>query len=349
MQPDFLTSLGPLGLTLRLSRLTEQLSQGGRLLYAQQGVPLQPHWYVILMLLRSQDKALGITEIATHLELSHPSIIAIARRMTEANLLESTPDPGDKRRRLLRLSAEAVERLPGFDRLWDAFAAELTALLDRSGEDLLRSVGELERQLKDKGLAERVQRRLSDGASPLRRRGPRETKIRIRRIVSEDRPVVLRIARELVRAGDTYAFDANISDAALWRYWTAAKPGQGFVAERGDEAVGVFVIRPNHAGVASHVANASYAVRGDVRGLGIGRTMALQSLELATELGFRALQFNLVVSTNLPAIRLWLSLGFRIIGTVPDGFRLPSGDYVAHHIMYRKLGADSGSLLGEPR
>ena len=99
----------------------------------------------------------------------------------------------------------------------------------------------------------------------------------------------------------------------------------------------MFVLRPNIPGPGSHVANASYAVRADVRGIGLGRQMGEASLELARELGYSAMQFNTVVSTNTGAIRLWRSLGFRSVGTIPDGFRLPGGETVAHYVMYRTL------------
>ena len=99
----------------------------------------------------------------------------------------------------------------------------------------------------------------------------------------------------------------------------------------------MFVIRPNQPGPGSHVANASFAVRAGVRGLGLGRRMGEASLVLAAELGYSAMQFNIVVSTNVRALRLWRSLGFRVVGTVPDGFRLPDGTTVPHHVMYRAL------------
>ena len=75
----------------------------------------------------------------------------------------------------------------------------------------------------------------------------------------------------------------------------------------------------------------------DRRGLGLGRAMGEASLERARALGYAAMQFNIVVSTNHAAVRLWRSLGFRVLGTVPGGFRLPSGERVDHHIMFREL------------
>jgi GNAT superfamily N-acetyltransferase len=164
-----------------------------------------------------------------------------------------------------------------------------------------------------------------------------EADVVIRPAGEQHRETDLHIARELVRAADTYAFDPHIDDEELRRYWCPTKGGDGFVAEYEGQFVGTFVIRPNHPGPASHVANASYAVRADSRGIGLGCRMGEASLLLAAEAGYAAMQFNIVVSTNVDALRLWRSLGFRIVGTVPDGFRLPDGSTVSFHILYRSL------------
>ena len=148
------------------------------------------------------------------------------------------------------------------------------------------------------------------------------------------------MARQLVDAADTYAFDPAVSDESLWEYWApniTGVNGDGFVAELDGAVVAMFVIRPNHPGPASHVANASYAVDSSARGKGLGRAIGAESLQLAVQLGYSAMQFNIVISTNQSAVHLWQSLGFDIVGTIPAGFRLPNGTLVDHHIMYRSL------------
>ena len=161
--------------------------------------------------------------------------------------------------------------------------------------------------------------------------------ISVRPVAANDRHRVVAIARELVRAADTYAFDPEVGDDELWAYFAPSRRGDGFVADVDDEVVGTFVIRPNQPGPGSHVANASFAVASDARGMGIGRRMGEAALELAADLGYLAMQFNIVVATNEPAVLLSRSLGFDIIGTVPDGFRLPDGRLVDHHVMHRSL------------
>ena len=145
------------------------------------------------------------------------------------------------------------------------------------------------------------------------------------------------MARELVNAADTYALDPNMTDDDHWRFWAPKAPARGFVAESGSRVVGMFVIRPNQQGPGSHVANGAYAVSENARGRGVGRAMAEFSLDAARSMGFHAMQFNIVVSTNVAAIRLWESIGFQIIGTVNDGFRSPEGEFVDFHIMHRML------------
>jgi GNAT superfamily N-acetyltransferase len=152
------------------------------------------------------------------------------------------------------------------------------------------------------------------------------------------RDAVLEIARDLVTSADTYAFEPDVTDDALWAYWAPVKRGQGVVALDGDDrVVGMFVLKPNQPGPGSHIANGSYAVRGDCRGRGLGKFMGRASLDWARRLGFSAMQFNIVLANNTAAVRAWRSLDFEIMGTIPNGFRLPDGSFVDFHIMFRSL------------
>ena len=148
---------------------------------------------------------------------------------------------------------------------------------------------------------------------------------------------MLAIARSIAEAGDTYAFDPDISDPALLSYWQPEAPWQAFAACEGGQLLGMFRLGPNQPGPGSHIANASFAVSAAARGKGLGRWMAEQSLDKAREAGFSAMQFNYVVASNEPAVALWRSLGFETIGTTPSGFQLPSGDFVDVLIMHRSL------------
>ena len=160
--------------------------------------------------------------------------------------------------------------------------------------------------------------------------------IRVRRAVADDWPAIWRIFSAVVAAGDTYTYAPDTSETEARRLWL----GDGFitsVAERDGRIVGTYVVKPNQPGLGAHVANAGYMVRPDAFGGGIGAALCEHSLAEARAAGFRAMQFNAVVSTNTRAVALWERFGFRIIGTVPDGFRHARLGYVDLFIMYREL------------
>ncbi len=336
---DHLASLGTVGFSYRTRRLADRLADSGRRLYEALGVRLEPNWHALLLYL-DRHGDVSVTEAAAALKVSHPSIIEMARRMEAKGLIATSPDPGDGRRRVLALSGEGRRALPGFKRLWSVIADELDDIIEATaGSDALGALATIEAQLDDQELDGRVRHRLEvHDRDDLRRRTPARVAA-MRPAAEDDREAVLHIARELVRSADTYAYAPDIEDDELWRYWCPPGAGRdaGFVAELDGQVVGIFVIRTNVPGPGAHVANASYAVRADVRSIGLGRQMGKVSLSLAAELGYKAMQFNTVVSTNANAVHLWRSLGFRIVGTIPDGFRLPDGSYVSHHVMYRAL------------
>ncbi|ACY13829.1 GNAT family N-acetyltransferase [Haliangium ochraceum] len=332
---DFLGSLGALALTLRMRRLADRLSEQGRRVYDELDIALEPGWYACLLLLRERG-TLSVSDAARLLGVRHPSLVKTSKALEAAGLVASVADPGDARRRLLALTPEAERRFPAFQRVWEAFADALSELSEASGGALGEQLGRVEALLDERGLDERVRAHLQPPPTRSRRRR-RAAAPEIRAARASDRKAVLAIARELVRSGDTYAYDPAIADGELWNYWRPSARGRGFVASVRDEIVGMFVIRPNHPGPGSHVANASYAVRADKRGLGLGRAMGEASLLRAKALGYASMQFNIVVSSNRAAVALWRSLGFCIIGTVPGGFRLPDGRRVPHHIMFRDL------------
>lgn len=148
-----------------------------------------------------------------------------------------------------------------------------------------------------------------------------------------DRPGLESIAAEIVRDGTVFPFE---DVAGVLAYWHA--PGtHGVVALDGDELAGAYVLKPNHPGRGAHVCNAGYMVAERQRGRGLGRLLGEHSLGRARELGFLAMQFNQVVSTNSVALGLWEALGFRTIGEVPASFRHPTLGLVGARVMYREL------------
>ena len=163
--------------------------------------------------------------------------------------------------------------------------------------------------------------------------------MKIRSATDADRDAIWNIFHEVAAAGDTYALDPNISREDALAYWFA--PGtQTYVAEQPAIGIaGTYILRPNQSGGGSHVANAGFMVSAKARGHGLGRAMAEHCLSEARRLGFRAMQFNYVISTNASAIRLWQDLGFEIVGTLPKAFHHPEKGYVDVYVMYRSLRA----------
>ena len=137
-------------------------------------------------------------------------------------------------------------------------------------------------------------------------------------------------------AGETYAFDPEITREEALTYWLA-EGNYAWVVESGGEIAGTYLLRANQAGGGSHVANAAFVVAASAQGRGIGRAMAEHCLDEARRLGFRAMQFNFVISTNTSAIHLWKTLGFETVGTLPRAFRHPRAGYIDVYVMSRSL------------
>ncbi|MEU6657488.1 GNAT family N-acetyltransferase [Streptomyces sp. NPDC046821] len=141
--------------------------------------------------------------------------------------------------------------------------------------------------------------------------------------------------RQIVEAGETYGWDPQTPEPQARTLWMG--PGRRvYVAELDGVVVGSAYVKPNYGGPAASIANAGFMVDPAHAGRGIGRALAEYVLERAKADGYRAMVFNAVVETN-PAVRLWTSLGFTILGTVPDAFDHPRHGRVGLHIMYRSL------------
>jgi GNAT superfamily N-acetyltransferase len=151
-----------------------------------------------------------------------------------------------------------------------------------------------------------------------------------------DRDAIWSIFREVIAAGDTYPLDPNISREEALAYWFQ-RSAHVFVTEQDGQIVGSYTLHPNQSGGGAHVANAAFIVAQSLRGQGIGRAMGEHCLNEARRLGFRGMQFNFVVSTNEPAVKLWKNLGMKIVATLPGAFRHPTRGFVDVYVMFRQL------------
>ncbi len=165
----------------------------------------------------------------------------------------------------------------------------------------------------------------------------RDPTVRIRAYTDADWPAVWPIFREVVAAGETYAYDPGWLSEQARGVWAEAPPGHTVVACDGSRVLGTAKMGPNRPGPGSHVATASFMVAGDARGRGVGRAIGEYALSWALEQGYAAMQFNAVVESNHVAVRLWQALGFRVVGTVPEAFEHPTLGRVGLHVMHRRL------------
>jgi RimJ/RimL family protein N-acetyltransferase len=159
----------------------------------------------------------------------------------------------------------------------------------------------------------------------------------IRRFEPSDWPVVWSILHPTFQAGDTYAFDPQSSEAEIHRAWVAVPAATYVACADSGRMLGTYYIKPNQPGLGSHVCNCGYVVAADAQGRGIATAMCEHSQHEARAMGFRAMQFNLVVSTNTRAIRLWQRLGYDVVATLPGAFRHSQFGYVDALVMYKTL------------
>jgi L-amino acid N-acyltransferase YncA len=155
-----------------------------------------------------------------------------------------------------------------------------------------------------------------------------------------DFEAVKEIFLHVVDEGETYSYEREtLTDQWIREYWIK-NTVTTLVARVGGKVAGVCAIRYNRTGRGNHIANASYIVHHEHRGIGIGHALGRESLRVAKEKGFLAMQFNYVVSTNVQAVKLWQSLGFKIIGTMPQGYRHSRHGLVDVYMMHRFLDED---------
>jgi len=159
--------------------------------------------------------------------------------------------------------------------------------------------------------------------------------VTIRQATPEDGEALWGLLQPVFAAGDTYTIDPDIDRSGALAYWMGGK--KVFAAERGKDLLGSYYLVRNQAGGGAHVCNCGFVTGAAARGLGVARKMLEHALDTAKADGFRAMQFNFVVSTNTRAIDIWARYGFETVGRLPEAFHHPREGYVDALIMYRKL------------
>jgi L-amino acid N-acyltransferase YncA len=161
--------------------------------------------------------------------------------------------------------------------------------------------------------------------------------VEIRTARPEDWDEIWPFFAEIVAAGETYAYPLDLSYDEGRALWMEPPPSRVLVAERDGRIVGSAKAGPNRPGRGAHVSTASFMVAPAARGRGVGRALGEEVLAWASTEGYRAMQFNAVVASNTAAVALWQSLGFEIVGTVPEAFDSASHGLVGLHVMHRRL------------
>ncbi|WP_311379605.1 GNAT family N-acetyltransferase [Arthrobacter sp. ISL-48] len=164
------------------------------------------------------------------------------------------------------------------------------------------------------------------------------TDFSVRPATAADWPGMWAVVEPVIRAGETFTWDRDTTEEAARQRWFKEAPGQAFVAVTSDgRVIGTGELHPNQGGAGSHVANAGYMAHSNHGGKGVARALCNYSLEAARAAGFRAMQFNAVVESNVRAVAAWKAMGFEVLATIPEAFDHPSLGYVGLHVMYRKL------------
>lgn len=158
----------------------------------------------------------------------------------------------------------------------------------------------------------------------------------IRPALPSDAPAIWSIMEPVIRAGETYTFDREMTESEGLAQWLAAE-NEVFVVEVEGAVVGTYTIHPNRAGGGRHICNCSFMTQAGAMGRGVGRRMGEHALAHARSRGYRGMQFNFVVSSNERAVRLWQNLGFETVGRLPLAFHHPTLGYVDALVMFQAL------------
>ena len=158
----------------------------------------------------------------------------------------------------------------------------------------------------------------------------------IRNYAESDAGAVWAILEPTIRAGETYTLPRDMARESALAFWLSPNH-EVFVAEEAGEIVGTYILRANQQGAGGHVANCGYITAPWATGRGVAQAMCAHSLERARARGFRAMQFNFVVSSNERAVRLWQRFGFEIVGRLPKAFAHPTHGFVDALVMFREL------------
>lgn len=299
MSNDFLNGLGYLSFATRLKRLSDNMIHDGRRMYRDLGMDIEPNWYAIFKLLGKRG-AMTITEIADELGFSHPSVVNMINKMSIAGYLEAGESDGDNRKRIMRLSAKAIDKMPEFEKIWAAGTASMKRMMPAA--DVLELLTTLEEKIAEKGFGERT---LDAYGQP--------AEVSIHSFAPAYAPDFASLNYEWIE--ETYEVedhDREQLDHPESRI--IDKGGEIFFAEVAGRIVGTVAMIPE---AEDTFELAKMAVTGGYRGYGVGDELMSACIEYAKENGIE----RIVLDSNrkqVAAIRLYKKVGFQEIPLNPD-------------------------------
>ena len=160
--------------------------------------------------------------------------------------------------------------------------------------------------------------------------------IEIRKAIDSDKEDVWKIIQQVISGGDTYVFSPDSSKEKMLSFWFG-NDRHTYVATSAGKIVGTFLLKDNQPDLGSHVANGAYMTSPASTGQGVGKLMGEYSIQEAKRLGYKAIQFNIVIKSNTRAVKLWQKIGFEIIGEIPDAFNHRQLGMTNAYIMYSKV------------
>lgn len=274
-------------------------------------------------------------EIAERLLLDKSTVSRLIAKAMKKGYIQCTTDLADKRKRTLHLTELGKQTLHAFEPI--AFSQTQNALLTLTEAQIQRVYEGV--ALYATGLKNS---RLQSAPVPKKSLAPAEVFLEpflgftIRPFRQEDEENLYLIFQEVVNTGYQFAYESS-SMQEFYRQFLSPQSNVYVCCSASNQVIGGFTIRPNFPGRSNHIANAVYMIQSSYQGQGIGTWLVNMSLEIAKNLGFKAMQFNLVFSQNTKAIKLYEKLGFKTIGTIPDAVHNPDGSYQDAVIFYRTL------------
>lgn len=284
-------------------------------------------------------------EIAERLLLDKSTVSRLIAKAIKKGYVKCSSDEKDKRKRFLHLTELGKKTLNTFEPI--AFNQTKEALQTLTAEETelvhqgvaLYAKGLKNSRLQNRACAEQpvkmipLEGELVEIHKQLAKRG-----LTLTPFSQEDESGLYEIFRDVVDSGSQFPYECSSVQEFYRQFF--APTSEVYVCRSATEVVGGFFVRSNFPGRSSHIANAAYMIKSFYRGQGIGTLLINASLEIAKAMGFQAMQFNMVLSQNGAATKLYQKLGFNIIGTIPEAIRNPDGSYQDGYVLHRKLKGD---------